>query len=78
MGGAASTSDASSHQSTTTTTYSDSFNTTTNRVLNLSDVGNVNVTYPGAETAGATIGSFLPMVAIGVAGIVALALFRSR
>ena len=76
MGGSAkSTSDASQHQTTTTKTWTDSFNTTVNRVNNLSNVGNVSVAYPGIDDASG-FGTVLPVVAIGAAAIVAMVLFR--
>ncbi len=65
-------SDATQTTSSTTSSVSDSYNSTVNRIANLSDVGNVSISL-GAGKDSTDISKVLPMAIAGVIGIVALA-----
>jgi hypothetical protein len=61
-----------SKSSTTNTqqTYSDSFNSTTSNVANLSDVGNISLNLGGSDLAAADLVKILPLALIGAAVLI--------
>lgn len=51
-------------------TYSDSFNSTTSNVANLSDVGNISLNLGGSDLAAADLVKILPLALIGAAVLI--------
>lgn len=73
-------SESESNEYTYTTNLTDSQNRTSNRVWNLSEVGNTTVTIPSAPPVAATASVIeslaLPIVALGMLGLAGLFLLR--
>lgn len=63
---------------TTTTSVADSYNSTVNRVANLSDVGNVSIGFPSDADDPFQLSTLLPFAVVAVVGVVALVIFGRK
>lgn len=77
MGGSKSSSSTSTN--TSTTTVSDAFNTTTNKVANLSNVGNTSIDFGGAGGSEPfQMSTLLPFAVVAVVGVLGLFLVTKK
>jgi hypothetical protein len=75
MGGASESTTQEIQQQQQTT---DSYNTTYDQVLNLADVGNVKINFPGASQASGSVAGLSPTMLLGAGALLIGALFLLR